>query len=83
MINAGGNAFGLWDADTWMSIVGVVKTWAGYLLVVALAGVGLSTNFRSFKGLGMKPFLVGLGAALVVGIISFIAITLLGSFVAL
>jgi uncharacterized integral membrane protein (TIGR00698 family) len=83
MINAGGNAFGLWDAETWQGIYGAIKTWAGYLLVVALAGVGLSTNFRAFKGLGMKPFIVGLCAALVVGIVSFIAITLVGSFVTL
>jgi uncharacterized integral membrane protein (TIGR00698 family) len=81
MINAGGNAFGLWDADTWQSIYDTIKTWAGYLLVVALAAVGLSTNFRSFKGLGFKPFAVGLGAALVVGVVSFLTITLMGSFV--
>jgi uncharacterized integral membrane protein (TIGR00698 family) len=81
MINAGGNAFGLWDAETWHDIYTLIKTWAGYLLVIALAGVGLSTNFRSFKGLGVKPFLVGLVAALVVGVVSFFAISLLGSFV--
>jgi uncharacterized membrane protein YadS len=52
-------------------------------MVVALAAVGLSTNFRTFKGLGTKPFLVGLAAALVVGIVSYIAIHLLGSFVTL
>ena len=51
--------------------------------VVALAGVGLSTDFRAFKGLGVKPFVVGLGAALVVGVVSFVAISLLGSFVTL
>jgi hypothetical protein len=27
----------------------------------------------------MKPFIVGLGAALVVGVVSFLAITLMGS----
>jgi hypothetical protein len=32
--------------------------------------------------LGIKPFLVGLAAALMVGLVSFIAISLLGSFVA-
>lgn len=81
MIRAGGEAFGLWDAETWTAIYSTVKTWAGYLLVVALAAVGLSTNFRSFKGLGIKPFFVGLGAALVVGVVSFIAITLMGNWV--
>jgi len=34
---------------------------------------------RSFKGLGIKPFVVGLVAALAVGAISFTAITLLVS----
>ena len=82
-INAGGHAFGLWDSAAWKGIHGFIKTWAGNLLVVALAGVGLSTDFRTFKGLGIKPFLVGLGAALVVGVVSFIAISLLGSFVTL
>ena len=60
-----------------------IKSWAETLMVVALAGVGLSTNFRAFKGLGIKPFLVGLAAALVVGIVSYVAISLLGSFVTL
>jgi uncharacterized integral membrane protein (TIGR00698 family) len=82
-INAGANAFGLWDSAAWKGIYSFVKTWAGNFLVVALAGVGLSTNFRTFKGLGVKPFLVGLGAALVVGVVSFVAISLLGNFVTL
>jgi len=81
MIKAGGEAFGLWDAETWHAIYTTLKTWAGYLLVVALAAVGLSTDFRSFKGLGFKPFFVGLAAAMIVGIVSFIAITLAGSLV--
>lgn len=80
-INAGGSAFGLWDNAAWTGIHTFVNTWAGNLLVVALAGVGLSTDFRTFRGLGIKPFLVGLGAALAVGVVSFVAISLLGSFV--
>jgi uncharacterized integral membrane protein (TIGR00698 family) len=82
-LNAGGRAFGLWDAEVWQGIYGGVKTWAERLLVVALAGVGLSTSFRTLRGLGIRPFLVGLAAALGVGLISFLAITLLGSLVTL
>ena len=82
-INAGGNAFALWDADAWKGLVGFFKDWAVNLLVVALAGVGLTTRFSAFKGLGIKPFLVGLGAALIVGVVSFGAISLLGTFVTL
>jgi hypothetical protein len=59
-------------------VYGTVITWAGHFLAVALAGVELTTDFRS---LGIKPFLVGLGAALMVGVISFVAISLLGSLV--
>ncbi|MGD8627405.1 MAG: putative sulfate exporter family transporter, partial [Anaerolineae bacterium] len=80
-IKAGGTAFGLWDSSAWRGIHGFVKGWAGHLMVVALAGVGLSTRPNTFKGLGIKPFLVGLGAALVVGIVSYLAISLLGGLV--
>jgi uncharacterized integral membrane protein (TIGR00698 family) len=82
-MEAGGAAFGLWDSATWTGIVGTIKNWAQILMVVALAAVGLSTNFRAFKGLGVKPFLAGLAAALIVGILSFVAISLLGSLVTL
>jgi uncharacterized integral membrane protein (TIGR00698 family) len=80
-INLGGSAFGLWTDNSWSSLISTVKTWAGNFLIIALAGVGLSTNFQSFKGLGFKPFFVGLVSALAVGGVSFIAITLLGSYV--
>ncbi|MFC2053136.1 YeiH family protein [Chloroflexota bacterium] len=80
-LNATGEAFGIWDAGTWASIISVIKTWGSNLLVVALAGVGLSTNFRTFKGLGNKPFFVGLSAALAVGVVSFITISLIGNLV--
>jgi uncharacterized integral membrane protein (TIGR00698 family) len=80
-LNATGEAFGIWDAGTWASIISVIKTWGGNLLVVALAGVGLNTNFRTFKGLGNKPFFVGLSAALAVGVVSFITLSLIGNLV--
>jgi uncharacterized integral membrane protein (TIGR00698 family) len=80
-INLGTSAFAVWDEGAWSTLISTVKTWAANFLIVALAGVGLSTNFASFKGLGFKPFLVGLSAALAVGVVSFIAISLLGSYV--
>jgi uncharacterized integral membrane protein (TIGR00698 family) len=80
-INAGANAFGLWNAEAWKGIYTFFKEWAVNFLVVALAGVGLSTRFSAFKGLGIKPFLVGLGAALIVGVVSFGAISLFGTWI--
>ena len=82
-IQAGGQAFGLWDAAAWAAVHGWIKTWAVNLLVVALAGVGLSTSARILRGLGIKPFLAGLGAALCVGGISYLLISLMGLFVPL
>lgn len=80
-IEAGGKAFGIWGSVMWSTLVNWIRTSAITLLVVALAAVGLTTRFRSLKVLGGKPFFVGLGAALSVGAISFIAITLLASFI--
>ena len=82
-VNASGLAYGLWTKEGWQGLVGLLQTWAVNALVLALAGVGLTTNLRTMRGLGIKPFLVGLGAALAVGVISFAAISLLGSFVTL
>jgi len=65
----------------------VVMCLAVFLSIVAaqpfksLAGVGLSTDVHAFRGLGIKPFLVGFGAAVAVGAISYVVISLLGSFV--
>jgi hypothetical protein len=82
-INAGGRAFGLWSDVAWEGFHGWNKRWAVNLLVVALAGVGLNTSTRILRGLGIKPFLAGLGAALCVGGISIALIWLMGQFVAL
>jgi uncharacterized integral membrane protein (TIGR00698 family) len=82
-INAGGNAFGLWNDAAWEAIHGWIKRWAVNLLVVALAGAGLNTSTRILRGLGIKPFLAGLGAALCVGGISFALISLMGMWMAI
>ena len=80
-INAGTDAFAIWNGSAWAAIISTTKTWAETLLVVAIAGVGLGTNLRSVRALGIKPFIVGLGASLSVGLISYLAITLLGGLV--
>jgi uncharacterized membrane protein YadS len=78
-IQAGGKALGLWDSATWQGIYSFIRQWAINFTVLALASVGLSTSFRILKGLGIKPFIVGLGAALMVGVVSLATISLLGT----
>lgn len=80
-INSSGLAFGVIGESIWPALIDFIENWAGIFLVVALAGVGLSTDFHSFKSLGVRPFLVGLCASAAVGVISFIAISLLGGFI--
>jgi uncharacterized integral membrane protein (TIGR00698 family) len=64
----GGRVAGVLDAKQWKSSA----DWLGgslgtkYLLGTGLAAVGLSVNFEAFRGVGIKPFLVGgVGAAAV------------------
>jgi uncharacterized integral membrane protein (TIGR00698 family) len=80
-INSGGQAYGLWNNATWDQIISSIRGLAEIFLVAALAAVGLNTNFRSFSALGTKPFLVGLGASLAVGVVSYFAIQLFGGLV--
>ncbi len=72
-----GRALGLFDPGTWDQIVAGISRWAGYLLVVALAAVGLNTEFRRLSSLGVRPFVVGLLGAVLVGAISYAIITVL------
>ena len=73
----GGEAFGIISADTWSGMYGSIKNAAVQLLVVALAGVGFMTNIKKFKGLGIKPFITGFSLAVIVGLVSFTAISLI------
>ena len=80
-INTTNLAFGFLGEDSWEGVIKLVKDFANILFVIALGGVGLSTNFANFKGLGIKPFLVGLFAALTIGIVSFVSVSLLGGLI--
>ena len=80
-IHSSNAAFLYIDMKTWNNIVSTTTQWATILFVVALGGVGLTTRFSKFKDLGIKPFLVGLSAALTIGFISFILISLIGGFI--
>ena len=80
-LRASGTAFGLWDRAYWAAIHSGIKEWSGYFLATAMAGVGLSTSFKTMKGLGIKPFYVGLFAAIMVGVVAFIMVFALGRFI--
>jgi uncharacterized membrane protein YadS len=59
-----------WNSTAWKSLTNQIgDVWGSrYLLGSAMAAVGLGTGFSVFKGVGLKPFAVGLIGALVVGL---------------
>jgi len=78
-----GAAFGVLSADSWASLTrDLGDFWASQILLgTAMAAVGLSTNFAVFKGVGLKPFVVGMAGAIVVGAVGMTLAILLGRFV--
>lgn len=77
-----GLAFGFLEASTWESVYESGSSFGTtYMLGMAMAGVGLTTDLSQFKGLGMKPFYIGLIAAISVGIVSLTMISLFGHLV--
>jgi uncharacterized integral membrane protein (TIGR00698 family) len=75
------HALGLFAPETWRAVVSAIgDTWgARYLLGTAMAAVGLNTSFAVLRGVGLKPFAVGLAGALVVGAAGFVLALLVGS----
>ena len=61
---------GVLTASAWESAIGTASVASGWCLTVAMAAVGLGTNLRQLRTLGLKPLGVGLAAALTVGIVS-------------
>ena len=66
--------FGFFSLGVWKLIIKNIKHLAEIFLTIAMAGVGLNTSLKQLAGLGIKPFYVGLIAALSVGFASFCGI---------
>ena len=80
----GGLIMGSVDAAQWKELTNYVSGNAGATcLGTAMSAVGLGTSFSVFKGVGLKPFAVGMGGAVVVGCTGFVMASLMGQFVKL
>ena len=58
------------DKVFWHLIINTIKNYSEIFLTMAMAAMGLLTNFIDLKKLGIKPFIVGLVAAVSAGLIS-------------
>lgn len=65
--DASARAFGMIDHRVWLQFLALMDHASTWFLTVVMAAVGLSTGLLSLKRLGIKPFFVGLSAAIIVG----------------
>ena len=67
--------------NTWGNFIEYIKILATVFLTMAMAAVGISINLSELRSMGYKPFVVGLIAAVTVGVVSIISMeTLLKTF---
>jgi len=60
--------------EFWKTLISYIKSLATVFLTMAMAAVGISINLNELKSMGYKPFIVGLIAAITVGIVSIISL---------
>jgi len=75
----GDKPFGLIEPALWTEIVAFLKESAERCLLVAMAAVGLTSMFAGIIKIGMRPFALGLFAAVLIGGVSFALISLFGA----
>jgi len=67
--------------EIWINLIEYIKILATVFLTMAMAAVGISINLNELKSMGYKPFIVGLIAAITVGIISLAYIEISSKFI--
>ena len=72
----GDKPFGLLQPEQWTEIVAFLKESAERCLLVAMSAVGLTSMFAGIIKIGMRPFALGLFAAVLIGGVSFALISL-------
>jgi uncharacterized integral membrane protein (TIGR00698 family) len=73
---------GLLSDAQWSASIGMASSVSTWCLTMAMASVGLGTNLKRLRSLGLRPLGVGLAAALIVGAVSAGLIRLLAPWMA-
>jgi uncharacterized membrane protein YadS len=60
--------------EIWKTLISYIKSLATVFLTMSMAAVGISINLNELKSMGYKPFIVGLIAAVTVGIVSIVSL---------
>jgi uncharacterized integral membrane protein (TIGR00698 family) len=77
----GDRAFGVLSAESWDATIDFTSQVANACLIVAMASVGLGTSLTRLRELGARPLMVGLCAAVLVGAVSFMLVSIVGVWV--
>lgn len=75
----GDKPFGLLEPSLWNDIVAVIRDAAEQCLLLAMAAIGLTSMVAGIIKIGLRPFVLGLFAALLIGGVSFVLISLFGA----
>jgi uncharacterized integral membrane protein (TIGR00698 family) len=62
--------FGFLSVETWALAIQACGRFAEVLLATAMGAVGLSTNVEALRSIGVRPLLVALACAVLVGVVS-------------
>ena len=62
--------------------IGWFKSVGAFLILMGLGGIGMNTRLDSFKGIGVKPFIVGLIGSIIVAMVSILLIWSLALYIA-
>lgn len=68
------------DPAVWNAFLAQVNYFAKLFLAIAMAGVGLGTNIKELKSIGLKPFFAGLFGATTIGAIALLIVIVLAQF---
>ena len=68
-------AFGVLQPAQWNELVMIIRDAAERCLLIAMAAIGLTSMFSGMRNIGLKPFALGLFAALLVAGVSFALIS--------
>lgn len=72
----GSRPFGIFTPDQWRTIVELIQATAESFLLIAMAAVGLTSVFVGLRSIGIRPFVLGLFAAILVGGVSLVLISI-------
>ena len=68
--DAGDRPFGVLDPAVWKESVSLIRSAAEYCLLIAMAAVGLTSMLDGILKIGLRPFVLGLFAAVLIGVVS-------------